>query len=69
MLPEKRKQSKPKPRGGAVMTPSQYRDVLHGTPSADTLLDAIREHRATKTPATWNQADKRLYAHLPELNK
>jgi len=59
---------KPKPRGGGVMSPSEYRDLLHGTPSADKLLDAIREHRATKTPATWTQADRRLYQYLPELN-
>jgi hypothetical protein len=31
------------------------------------LLDAIREHRARKTPASWSQEDARLYEHLPEV--
>lgn len=32
------------------------------------LLEAIREHRASHTPAAWSVADRRLYDHLPELH-
>ena len=31
------------------------------------LLDAIREHRASHAPNAWSEADRRLYAHLPEV--
>lgn len=36
-------------------------------PLTDDLLNAIREHRATKTPAQWSPADLALYAMLPEM--
>jgi hypothetical protein len=31
------------------------------------LEDAIRAHRATRTPQEWSDADARLYAMLPEV--
>ena len=34
--------------------------------AADPLTEAIRQHRATRTPSAWSEADRRLYAHLPE---
>lgn len=40
---------------------------VEGDP-VEALLNAIRDHRATKTPATWTEADRRLYQLLPELN-
>jgi hypothetical protein len=31
------------------------------------VLDAIRQHRASKTPSDWSQADVKLYEQLPEV--
>lgn len=36
-------------------------------PRSDDLENAIREHRASKTPAFWSPADARLYSMLPEV--
>lgn len=33
------------------------------------LEKAIRDHRATKTPASWSDADIRLYGKLPEVSE
>ena len=51
-------------------SPAPVRPKLIGVDGdpVEALLDAIREHRATKTPATWTNADRRLYQFLPELN-
>lgn len=31
------------------------------------VLDAIRAHRASKTPSTWSRDDAKLYDQLPEV--
>lgn len=51
---------KPKPRAAGPAP-------IQTGPSTETLLNAIREHRATHTPSAWRPADRALYANLPEV--
>lgn len=37
--------------------------------TVEELLNAIRRHRAAKTPKEWTPADKQLYSILPELKE
>lgn len=37
--------------------------------TAEMLLDAIRRHRAAKTPKEWTAADRELYSVLPEVKE
>lgn len=35
-------------------------------PTAEQVLDWIREHRASQNPMGWSEADRKLYGMLPE---
>jgi NTP pyrophosphatase (non-canonical NTP hydrolase) len=52
--------------GPGVRHDDRHLGELMVEPSRSTLLDAIRAHRSTRTPAQWSEADRALYSVLPE---